>query len=148
MDNRTIDVVSEGNEDLALALRLIWSNAPSREATHYKVVRFAIKTEYFNRNGIVTHHFTRLVEDPKGVPTLILFWSEEGSVTQLPFPHNLKRSTEFVEGWLEKVPFGSEPDHDGDNEKGWRVFTEDWGHVAGHNYAIAGIQPAWAMYGK
>lgn len=37
---------------------------------------------------------------------------------------------------------------DGDYECGWRMFTEDWGHVASFHYSIVAVQPAWAMYGK
>ena len=44
------------------------------------------------------------------------------------------------EGW------DADSDHDGDNELGWRVYTEDWGYVDGET-AIA-IKPAYLWYGK
>ena len=149
MDNRTLDARSEGEEGIALALKLIWSNAPGGKATHYKIARYTLKTEYYqNEKGKTTHHITDMVESEKGSPTLILFWSDEELALPLPFPLDLDGSIQFVENWLKDVDYGREPDHDGDNGKGWRIFTEAWGHVAGHHYAIVGVQPMWAMYGK
>lgn len=57
-------------------------------------------------------------------------------------------ATAFAKGWLRDVDMGREPDHDGDNGRGFRVFTEAWGKVAGHTYAICAIEPVWACYGK
>lgn len=149
MDNRFIDVVSEGDGALALALRLIWPNVPGGKATHYKMMNLIEKTEYPIRDGKVAHHSTTMVEDSRGVSTLILLWSDERDAKELPYPLDLEESIAFVRGWLvHSANYGREPDHDGSNGRGWRVFTEDWGHVAGYHYAIAGVQPAWAMYGK
>lgn len=44
--------------------------------------------------------------------------------------------------------YGRQPDHDGDNEKGWRLYNETWGMVGGDHSAFAAVEPAWAMYGK
>lgn len=41
----------------------------------------------------------------------------------------------------------ADADHDGSNELGWRVYTEDWGHVEGEWHALA-IRPAYVWYGK
>jgi hypothetical protein len=146
MDNRTIDVTSEGDKALACALELVWANAPGGRATHYKVVNLTEKTEYWGAPP--NHHTVKNVKDDKGVPTMILLWHAECDAVPLPVPMSLEASTDVVKGWLKDVPRGDEPDHDGDNGKGWRVFREAWGHVFGHHYAIVGIQPAWAMYGK
>ncbi len=146
MDNRTIDVVSEGNEDLALALRIIWASAPGGKATHYKVLKLKEKVTYFNKP--TTSHYTNLEESKGGVPTLVLLWHEEHGSQAFPFGIDVHLATDFVKGWLAQVDYGREPDHDGDNGKGWRVFTESWGHVAGHIYTVVAVQPAWAMYGK
>lgn len=146
MDNRTIDVTSEGDDALALALRLIWDNAPGKKATHYKVVRLAERTSYFG--SPVSSHSTKLEKDDTGTQTLILLWSQEKDAQPLPWPMDFDGSLAFVKGWLAHVEPEEEPDHDGHNGPGWRVFTEQWGHVAGHHYAIVGVQHAWAMYGK
>ena len=38
--------------------------------------------------------------------------------------------------------------HDGDNSAGWRVYVEDWGHVANQWSAICGIKKIYAWHGK
>lgn len=47
------------------------------------------------------------------------------------------------EGW------DADADHDGDNELGWRVYVEEWGHV-GHYQSgvICAVKPAYLWYGK
>lgn len=141
-----IDVTSEGDEALGLAIRLAWPGASGGKATHYKAVGLAEKTLYY---GEPAHrHSTTVHELSTGVPTLILLWHGERDALALPYPLELGDAIQFVAGWLRNAPFGKEPDHDGSNGKGWRVFTEDWGHVAGHHCAILAVQPAWAMYGK
>jgi hypothetical protein len=146
MDNRTLDIVSEGSEALAMALKLAWPSAPGGKATHYKMLTLVEKVEYYGQPA--THHVKTLKEDPKGVPTLILFWSAERDSTPLPYPMPLDQAITFVQGWLKQTDYGEEPDHDGNNHKGWRVFTESWGLVMGHHYTIVAVQPEWAMYGK
>lgn len=146
MDNRAIDITTQGTESLALALQLIWDNAPGGKATHYKVVRLREQTRYYGTPA--TSHHTELVEAADGTPTLILLWHEERGATALPFPLTRDDAPGFVAGWLKSAEYGREPDHDGSNERGFRVFTDGWGHVAGHHYGIAGVQPVWAMYGK
>lgn len=42
---------------------------------------------------------------------------------------------------------GPAPDIDGELGKGWRVFTETWGHVAGRTCAVVAVQACHAMYG-
>lgn len=149
MDNRTIDIISEGKDSIAIALRLVWPSAVGGKATHYKVAKYVDKkTYYLDDSGKTTGHSVKMEEDDKGVPTLILLWHEECSALPLPYHYDLEASTGLVEGWLKSVDYGREPDHDGYNEKGWRIFTERWGHVAGHHYAIVAVQPSWAMYGK
>lgn len=79
---------------------------------------------------------------------LILYSADSPRATALPFPMTLEQAADFAHGWLEHADYGREPDHDGDNGKGWRLYTEDWGHVGGEWQAFAAVQPAWAMYGK
>lgn len=147
MDNRSIDIVSEGDEDLALAVKLIWRNAPGAKATHYKTVRVTQKTNYHG-SPATSWHQTHFEENPDGVPTLILLWNAEAGAQPLPYPLGCDEAITFITGWLRQAEFGPEPDHDGDNERGWHAFTDMWGHVVGHHYGIVGVQPAWSMHGK
>ena len=79
---------------------------------------------------------------------LIFYWSDSPRTIKLPFPMNLDQAADFAAGWLEHASYGKEPDHDGDNGKGWRLYTEDWGHVDGEYQAFMAVKPVWAMYGK
>lgn len=163
MDNQQIDVTSEGQDGIVHALEIIWdSAAPGGKATHYKIVKLAKRTRYYARQdaifpsnidgleGYHAHHFSDLQADESGVQTLILFWHDEKGAQKLPFSLNCKQAAKFIADWLSSpdCDWGGQPDHDGDNGRGFRIFTESWGHVAGHSYAIVAAQPAWAMYGK
>ena len=85
-------------------------------------------------------------------PRLILYWIGPGNIENkynlLPFPMKYDQVAMFVKGWLDTVDFGTQPDHDGDNSRGWRIYNEDWGHVDGQYQAFMAITPVWAMHGK
>lgn len=68
--------------------------------------------------------------------------------TAFPSPVAWGEARIIVRAWLDEADFGPEPDHDGDNEKGFTVYNEAWGHVGEHTGAICAIKPAWMMYGK
>lgn len=153
MDNQQIDIVSEGRDGIRHALSIIWNSAaPGGKATHYKVLKLREETKYYCRDDNGKHrtqHCTKLVKDEeRGADTLILLWHDEDGSIPLPFPLSLDQAAGFVADWIGSASYGSEPDHDGSNGRGWRLFTEAWGHVARHHCAIVGAQPAWAMYGK
>lgn len=132
MDNRIISVQSEGREAFDLAFQLLFDNAPGGKASHY-------------------------IEVPeKG---LLLLWHEDnfnvnGNKTlavKLPFPMKWKESADMAWGWLTDQPkekYEQYLDHDGSNGKGFLVYNEYWGHVAGSHYGILGLKPVWAWYGK
>ena len=164
MDNRSIDIKSEGDAALRKALEIIWDNAPGGHATHYMITNVTHQVRYWgdrlrgrepNLEGgeegqpqMFVHHSEEDVAGKDGDPTLILLWSHEGIAVPLPYPLDLEGAYGLVTGWLRQVEYGSEPGHDGSNGRGWRLFTDGWGHVAGHHYGIVGVQPLWAMYGK
>jgi hypothetical protein len=118
MDNFHIDITSEGEAHLRAALDIA-----------FRGQRHAIG--YYVKDG-----------------TLIFCWAEHKEAIKLPFKMDSKRATDFTVAWLSEVDYGKQPDHDGDNGKGWRVFNEAWGHVGGYWQAFVAIQPQWAMYGK
>lgn len=105
------------------ALEIAFSNAPGSKATHYRV------------------HENRL----------IFAWHESAGPEFTPFliPLTAETAVDVVSAWIETgAVFGSQPDHDGDNEKSYRIYCEDWGHVDHNHYAFVAIEPRWAMYGK
>lgn len=81
---------------------------------------------------------------------LILMWGEDTALKSqpLPYPMTAEVAIPFAWSWLEQADYGQQPDHDGSNGKGWTLHRDGWGHVAGSFYAIVGIKPTWAMYGK
>lgn len=122
MDNFELTVQSEGRKQFDLAMQIAFRD-------HAKAVGYRISKE-------------------KG---LILYWSKTSVTDLIPFAYdmNCQQATEFVWGWIESnPPKGERPDHDGDNEKGFIVYTDSWGHVDGQWQAFVGIGVIWAMYGK
>jgi hypothetical protein len=87
-------------------------------------------------------HNTRLILFkfvPKGFP----------GYSNLLYPMGLEQTALFAWNWLAVVSYPPEPDfHDGDNVKGWRVYNEDWTHVAGRWEAAFAVEPMWMMAGK
>lgn len=118
MDNFHIDITSEGDAQLREALDIAFGS--KRQAIGYQI-----------KGG-----------------KLVFFWTEHKDATKLPFKMDAKRATDFAVAWLSEADYGEEPDHDGDNGKGWRVYNESWGHVNGLWQAFVAVEPVWAMYGK
>jgi fermentation-respiration switch protein FrsA (DUF1100 family) len=84
---------------------------------------------------------------------MVLLWHEDAiggvSASPLPFPLTADAAVDFLWRFLETAEFDAQPDHDGDNGKGFVVSTGDfWGHVGGSHYAFLGVYPDWQMYGK
>jgi hypothetical protein len=118
MDNRRIDLSLTGKPDFELAMKLA---VIGRKAIGYRVHE---------------NH-------------LIFYWAKSEKMTALPYGMEVDEVTNFAWGWLLKnKPSASRPDHDGDNEHGFRIYNESWGHVFGEWEAIIAITPIWAMYGK
>lgn len=127
MDNFGFDITSDSH--LEEALKIAFKGAPGGKATHFRI--------------------EPPISADDGYPRLVLGWNEKMKDSQ-PLIHTLtaESSVALIEGWLRDQQYGSQPDHDGDNGRGWRVYNESWGHVGHDRYAFVAIEPAWAMYGK
>jgi hypothetical protein len=79
---------------------------------------------------------------------LVFYWSTTVNMNPFPAPLSYEDVVPFVKAWLKAADYGQQPDQDGDNGKGCRVYNEAWGHVAGDHYAFVAIEPVWLMYGK
>ena len=79
---------------------------------------------------------------------LIFYWAEHERAAMLPFELDAEAAADFARRWLAEQNYGTEPDHDGDNGKGWRLYNEAWGHIGNEWQAFVAVKPAWAMYGK
>ena len=154
MDNFHIDVTAEGREAFNAAMGLAMR-------PHDKAVAYAIHPTL----GLVLfwHDGETAIADRAETPQ---FSSEinreawdrlyaEGQakvvcapVQKLPYAMQGRALVEFAWHWLLTADYGRQPDHDGSNEEGWRVYNETWGHVGSSHYAFVAIRPVWAMYGK
>jgi hypothetical protein len=89
-----------------------------------------------------------IIDPKKG---LIFCWTDTDSahaLVQFPFKMDAKGAADFAERWLAEQEYGREPDHDGSNGKGWRIYNDQWSRVDGYTYSICAVQPCWMMYGK
>jgi len=121
MDNFHIDVTCQGSKPMLLALEIAFTNCPGSKAIGYRVI------------------------ENKG---LVLYWTEADNVTPFLSKMTFAEVEPIIQGWLKEQDYGEQPDHDGSNGKGWRVYNEAWGHVNNEWEAFVAIEPAWAMYGK
>ena len=166
-DNFKVEIHSQGREHFERAVQLAFANAPGGKATHY--IAPIPERHCGDCTGGKTGHWIGEGKDKKYCefpcpkcdrkgkhptrPGMALLWSEDriGDVkaSLLPFPLKAQAATDFLWNYLETVDFGSEPDHDGSNGKGFIVSTGNfWGHVEGSHYAFIGVYPDWQMYGK
>jgi len=120
MDNRSIQIKSTGNEDFKLAMILACSKWGDRS-------KFKIKGY-------------RVVEN-----SLQLYQFDCAEMIKLPYDLDVLDATNFAWGFIEKTDCSTnEPDHDGDNKKGFCLIADEWNQ---NNYFVS-ITPIWAMYGK
>lgn len=162
MDNPRLIIVSKGLGNFERAMRLAfvldgYENHPSKakwwglwtpkteqevQAEKYPCYKQSPCTEL----GVV-----------ETAPFLVLYsyasGEHEGKVdpklyTKLPYEMETEAATVFAWGWLQQQEWKNEPDHDGSNSKGFCLWNDVWGHVAGQHGAIIAIGPAWAMHGK
>lgn len=149
MDNAHIDVTSEGNETLAKTLDLAFGK-------FHKAIGYAIRAAVPSEK-----HPAEVMADPKNAYMLkpkraakplrlVFFWTAPTAkdFVALPFKLDAKGAADFAARWLAEADYGKQPDHDGDNEKGWRVYNEAWGHVDDEYAGFVAVTPSWAMYGK
>jgi hypothetical protein len=135
MDNFSFDIHSEGDHNLELALKLAYH--PGRKASS-KVVSYRTY-----KAGEIPNPGT----PPLAQPTLVLyhFQTPNDGTTAFPVPLAEDAMLALVKSWLDVQTALNPPDHDGDNEKGWRAFNAT-GEIRG--YTLAAFQPIWAAYGK
>ena len=105
-------------------------------------------------NSKVTHY--RTGKDIRGVPYLILMWSDnKGSMPLIAPMDNPDAIADQIYAWLKNQDYGRQPDHDGSNNKGWRVTMngpviseEKYSNTDHTFYDVMCIQPYWVEYHK
>lgn len=138
MDNFRIEVKGTERETLSDAIAIAMrENCPGGKASHWRVRRSRIK-----ETGR-----TRLV--------LIFFWSKPDNCVAHPMLRANRTPGDIADiAWywlniLDDEVVGHDLDHDGQNSRGFRVFTDaHWGHVFDNSYGICAVEPIWAWHGK
>lgn len=125
-DNFHIDITNSG--DLTKAMEIAFEGAAGGKAEAYAIDP---------KKGLV---FLWHKAEPRTVSETIVF--------NLPFKLDATGAADFAKRWLAEQDYGQQPDHDGDNGEGWRLYNETWGHVEGYTYGFVAVKPAWIMYGK
>lgn len=136
MDNFSIDITADKADTLKEVMQIVFrQNAPGEKASHWVEMTVPAESEWL---GVSPNR-----------KAFVLLWHEEG-VGCHPFPSKLDAAGayEAVRRWLSEAEYGDKPDQDGSNKKGFRAYCDFWGHFESLRYAIVGIVPAWAMYGK
>lgn len=144
MDNRVFNINGRTKEQLLLAVQLLLLN------------------EYGEKQKVKGWYYSQ----KKG---LILTWLVDNKYRATAFTDRMGKPSEIGEkelvdllwDWLSTDEakevvcenWDADTDHDGDNVKGWRLYTDEWGciketeHTLDH-YSIAAFKPAWLWYGK
>ncbi len=164
-DNFSVRVVSEGREHFEAAVRLAFKAAAGGKAIHYVNGLPERNCLSCYGRGIKTYwEGTPRVEVSVTCPKckagklpakacMILYWHEQVDTVvkslPLPFPLTAEAAIPFLWDYIQTCEYPPEPDHDGDNGKGFIVHTGDfWGHIEGSFYSVLMVEPDWQMYGK
>jgi len=89
----------------------------------------------------------------KNGPRFILFGWEDKEATPFPIPLSDQMCADIIKQWLTElaeIDYGREPNHDGDNRRGFYLTTgKFWDHIddMGHAACLE-VRPCWMMYGK
>lgn len=126
MDNFYVHIVSEGESNFKAAMRIIFQSQTAK---------------YYGVNAENSRMILYWV-DPKDCG------KEKYNILPLAYEMNADEAIPFVWGWLQHATYSRQPDHDGDNGKGFVVKNESWGHAGGIWQGFAEIHTGWAMYGK
>jgi hypothetical protein len=135
-DNFRIDVTSDGS--LESIMKIAFSKTPNGAASY--TIRDPVEIEDWRGK------FSRPLR-------LIFFWSLyplTEDIDMFAFSNGLsaEEAADFARRWLEQIDYGPEPDHDGSNTKGFRIYNERYGHVDDSSYGTVAITPEWIEYGK
>lgn len=130
-DNYRFDVTAvrddgAGAELLRHALELAF--ATSSRANHWRVVREGKQSR-----------LTLAVGHSSDLP----------GYTRMPVMADAAYTHMLVTSWLTQEDYPEEPDHDGSNLPGWRVWCDNGGRIEGEpRGAFVAVEPTWIWMGK
>lgn len=103
----------------------------------------------------VSHY--RTGQDIDGKPYLILMWSDDKKSTPLMAKmEEAEAIADQIYAWLKTQEYGHQPDHDGSNNKGWRITNKGPKIKEGQYYPeydssfydVLCVRPHWIEYHK
>lgn len=88
--------------------------------------------------------------DDNGKRLIFFRYGGDDRMTPFPAPLTMRECAMAAMKWLEfKANYGREPDHDGANRAGWRVYNDAWARIEGYDHhTFMAVSPCWMMYGK
>ncbi|WCK57542.1 hypothetical protein PP175_26110 (plasmid) [Aneurinibacillus sp. Ricciae_BoGa-3] len=129
MDNQVFNVNGRDWDDLASVLKLAFKLS-GKKARAFRIDKKKGLVLYWSENVTGSTALVAPMDGEQIFPTVKAFlMSEKAEIIEL-------------DKWDKNL------NHDGSNAKGWRVYTEDWGHVNEDHYAFLAITPAYMWYGK
>jgi len=147
MDNKVFDVNGKTIEQLHLAVKLLLLDEYGKEKTvsgwYYSKKKGLILTWYVGDSQPKAIPFT----DRMGKPTEI--GANELSILLWDWLDSKEAKEMELDGWDKKFN-----DSDVSTSPGWRLYTDQWGHVSnpdGHtidHYSLAAFTKAYMWYGK
>jgi hypothetical protein len=154
MSKLEFDMAAEHWEHFSSAMKLVFEaagisgkapNGRTRGVTHY-----AVREEFQGERDASGKWLFN--QSPR--PLRLVFFNHyevgktDGDKVALPFVMDGQGAADFAWRWLEQAKYPKEPDHDGNNHKGWRLYNESYGHVDQDCYGVIAVAPSWAEYGK
>ena len=150
-DNFAVHILSSGKENLDTIAKLIIRNRCSSAEYYVSDHLNGIVLFWHKPGGKLKFSIPRL-EKPHELCTDRRDDSRDtidSHVMRLPFLLNQSNVTDFLWCVLQDFTYPQEPDHDGDNEKGFIITTgNEWGQIKDEDYCILQMAPAWIMLGK
>jgi len=156
VDNFQFEMTGEGDHILVEAMKLVFNAAKLvgvdarhdiKGVTHYAIREAVEGITNEMTGGWLYNNYPR--------PKRMVFLQHNdhgnkdlGDQVAFPFVMDAVGAADFARRWLSQVDYGREPDHDGDNAKGWKLYNEEWGRVDSDSSAVIAVAPVWAMYGK
>ncbi len=143
MDNRIFNVNGRTKEQLDLAVKtfMLDDNDDNKKVAGWYISKEKglVLTWYVTGNiNPFTDKFGRSIKiiDPIELSNVLWEWLKSNEAKTIE-----------CEGWDKYAEI------DGNNDKGWRLYTENWGCITEtnksmDNYSLGAFKPAWLWYGK
>lgn len=136
MDNRIFDVNGEGIDRLKQTISLAMDNYSKVDGYRIdKKAGIVLLWHCDNKNPL--HVKFPSPVSPEMAAIMAYEWVMSKDALETP----------DKDGWDKNA------DHDGSNERGWRAYVNEWGHIKllkgdDERYGIVAIKPAYIWYGK